>query len=75
MNNIDALALSQTIEEADMDGKPVILRYSFTRKEMFVWMPQVRQRIKGEVTFVNQCISLRHALELGYNIVRYKHGQ
>jgi hypothetical protein len=69
-DNHAALALSSTIEEADMNGYNVILRYSFARREMYVWFPQVRQRVRGEVIFVNHCIPLRHALELGYNIMR-----
>lgn len=72
--NIDALTLSSTTEEATLDGLPVILRYSFATKQMYVWLPQVRQCIHGEVTFVNQCIPLKRALELGYNIVRYTNG-
>lgn len=70
--NTDALTLSSITEEATLDGLPVILRYSFTTKQMYVWLPQIRQRINGEVSYVNQCIPLKRALELGYNIVRFK---
>lgn len=71
--NIDALALSSTIEEAELDGKPVILRYSFATKQMYVWLPQRRLKLRGETIYENQCIPLAHALKLGYKVKRFNH--